>query len=349
MNKKLLAVLMLVVLCVMCIAGFAACQGNNNDDQPNVDDSNNNQNDKPNVGEDNEDDNPNNDKPDAGDNNDGENDKYGIVFSEDYKSAQYGLYPQARVADEVLIAELNALTPSDINGWYLHDGNYYAKQTANVYYNESYAFDDGTPIVNGTEYWFKCEPIVWRVLSGTDGTYCLLSDKLLDAHNFYADYSNRNIDGTTVYANNYAQSDVRAWLNGEFYNTAFALGSRSIKATSVDNSAVTTDDKQNQYVCTNTSDKVYLPSYNDYLNASYGFDTNAAETSATRECKTTDYARATGAWCNKDAGYNGSYWTRSPSSEYNYCAWNVNSGGLLSAYAVDGSSHCVRPCISVSL
>ena len=271
-----------------------------------------------------------------------------VVFSDDLKIAQYGFYPQTRVSDEVLIAELNSLTPSELNGWYLHDGNYYVKQTAKVYSNESYVFDDGTAIVNGTEYWFKCEPIVWQVLSETDGTYYLLSDKLLDAHNFYADYSSRNIGGAIVYANNYAQSGIRAWLSGEFYGTAFALGNADMAETTVDNGGATTDVAENAYACANTQDKVYLPSYKDYLNSSYGFDTNATETSVTRECKTTDYARAAGAWCNKDAGYNGSYWTRSPSSEYNYCAWNVNSGGYLSAYAVDGSSHCVRPCISVS-
>ena len=163
------------------------------------------------------------------------------------------------------------------------------------------------------------------MLGKADGECFLLSDKLLTAHSFYADYNNRNADGGIVYANNYAQSDVRAWLNGEFYNTAFALGGRSVKATSVDNAAVTTDADEHR------------------------LDSNAAETSATRECKTTDYARAMGAWCNRDKGYNGSYWTRSPSSEFYYCAWNVNSAGLLSAYAVDGNSHCVRPCITVSL
>lgn len=271
-----------------------------------------------------------------------------VVFSDDLKTAQYGFYPQTRVSDEAVIAELNALTPSETNGWYLYGGNYYAKQTATVYNNESYVFGDGAAIVNGTEYWFKCEPIVWQVLGETDGTYYLLSDKLLDAHNFYADYSNRNIGGATVYANNYVQSGIRAWLNGAFYDTAFALGNADIAVATVDNGGATTDVAENAYACANTQDKVYLPSYKDYLNSSYGFDTNAAETSATRECKTTDYVRATGAWCNKEMGYNGSYWTRSPSSEYNYCAWNVNSAGLLSAYAVDGSSHSVRPCISVS-
>ena len=71
-----------------------------------------------------------------------------------------------------------------------------------------------------------------------------------------------------------------------------------------------------------------------------------------RTATTTDYARAIGAWSNnKDNAYkyNGSYWTRSPSSSFNYAAWNVNSGGALSEYAVDGASHSVRPCITIKL
>ena len=47
--------------------------------------------------------------------------------------------------------------------------------------------------------------------------------------------------------------------------------------------------------------------------------------------------------------YLGSYWTRSATSEYYYTAWNVNSGGYLSTYTVDDASHCVRPCITISI
>lgn len=279
------------------------------------------------------------------------NHNYDPVFSTDNETIQYGLYPQTHVSDEALVTELNKLTPSETNGWYLYDGNYYAKQTATVYNNESYTFDDGTAIVNGNEYWFKCEPIEWQVLSGANGTYYLLSCKLLDNHNYHTDYAQRTNGGAAVYANNYEQSSIREWLNGYFYNTAFALNNACIKVTSVNNNASTTDVTTNAYACANTQDKVYLPSYQDYLDADYGFAANADDTSATRQCKTTDYARATGAWCNttNKLNYNGSYWTRSPSSEFNYCAWNVNSAGLLSSYAVDGDSHCVRPCISICI
>lgn len=270
------------------------------------------------------------------------------VLSADGKTAKYGFYPQTRVSDTAVIAELNKLSPSQLNGWYLYDGNYYAKQTATVYNNESYVFDDGEAIVNGQEYYFKCEPICWRVLKESDGKYVLLSDKLLDVGAFYGDYLNRTVDGVTVRPNNYSQSDVRSFLNGQFYNTAFALNDSYVQIASVDNGASTTQSASNAYVCADTTDKVFLPSYGDCLNSAYGFAVNN-DVSTSRQCKTTDYARVGGAWCSKTNGLlnNGSYWTRSPSGEFYYCAWNVNSGGYLSEYAVDGASHCVRPCITV--
>jgi len=274
------------------------------------------------------------------------------VLSENKETVQYGFYPQAHVSDETLIATLNTLEPSETNGWYFYNGDYYIKETAKIYNSESYIFDDGTAIVSGSEYWFKCEPIEWKVLSDSNGRYFLLSTMLLDAHNFYKDYANRTINGETIYANNYEQSDVRAWLNNEFFNTAFALNNSYVQEMNVDNSAATLNaDNTNTYICHNTNDKVYLPSYQDYLNGDYGFDSDANNTSTTRVAKTTDYVRTRGAWCNtKDASlkYNGSYWTRSPSSEFYYAAWNVNSGGYLSNYAVDGNTHCVRPCITIN-
>ena len=271
------------------------------------------------------------------------------VLSQDKKTIIYGLYPQTHVSDTILIAKLNTLQPTT-NNWYLYEGSYYCKETANVFKGEDYTFDDGTAIVNGTEYWFKCEPISWDILSNDGVTYYLVTTKLLDTHSFYNSYSNRTNNGQIIYANNYEQSDIRSWLNNYFYNTAFALNNVFIKESNIDNSANTSDAVNNKYSCTNTLDKVFLPTYEDYLNQNYGFESNGGTISISRECKTTDYARARGAWyndTNAQLKYNGSYWTRTATSEFSYCAWNVNSGGFLSTYAVDGTSHCVRPSIYI--
>lgn len=274
------------------------------------------------------------------------------IISEDGKTIEYGFYPQMHVKDEALIAELNKLTKTEVNGWYLYNEEYYYKEEAKVYNSESYTFDDGINIVSGTQYWYKCETIKWQILYDDAGSYFLLSSLLLDAKAYYSNYDIRTIDNTTVYANNYEYSNIRSWLNNEFYNSAFAFNNSYISTTMVENVSTTTDSSNSEFECNDTNDKVYLPSYVDYFNTDYGFEWERYNTSKTRECKTTDYARARGAWCNKDTSglkNNGSYWTRSPSSEFSYCAWNVNSAGYLSSYAVDGESHCVRPCINITL
>lgn len=267
-------------------------------------------------------------------------------LSSDKKTVQYGIYPQSRVKDATVIDALSYLEP-EANGTYLYQGEYYVKESASTYYNSSYTFDDGTTIVNGTSYFFKCEPITWNVLSSSNGSYYVISSKLLDVYNYYNNYNNRLINNNIVYANSYIESDIRSWLNGYFYDLAFTNDNSFIQSTTVDNTASTTDASDNKYACESTSDKVYLPSYKDLLNSNYGF----GDIASTRKAKTTDYARIKGAWVDTNSSQLncGIYWTRSPSSLYSYCAMTVNTGGYLSAHAIDSDDHCVRPCITLTI
>ncbi len=266
------------------------------------------------------------------------------VIDSENGTLTYGLYPQTRVSDEATIASLDALNTIDGNGWWYLDGSYYAKAFASPY-NSNDAFDDGTTIVKGTAYWFKCEPIKWKILSSADdGTYSLVSTVLLDAHRYNAYWSGKDSDG--YYANNYEQSEIRAWLNGDFFNKAFSLGNSIIQTTEVDNSAATTNSSSNSYACGNTEDKIYLLSNQDYCNTAYFAN------AAARQCKTTDWARANGAWYSTDSSYlyNGYYWTRSPySSSDSYYAWYVSYGGGLSYDYVVDSSYAVRPSLRIKV
>ncbi len=259
------------------------------------------------------------------------------VFDNDSKTVTYGLYPQAHVSDTTILTELNKLTTTESNGWYLYNDTYYAKLTAKPY-SSGYTFDDKTTIVSGTTYWFKCEPIKWKILETSDNTYTLLSTVLLDAHRYDSS------------SNNYANSEIRDWLNGTFLNSAFNLDSSLIQKTTVDNSASTTNSSSNSYACSNTNDKIYLLSYRDYLKTSYGF-TSSTSLTTTRECKTTDYARANGARYNTDSSYlyNGWYWTRSPYSGNSYNASSVHSDGHLNRSSVDYSGNCLRPSLQIKV
>lgn len=269
------------------------------------------------------------------------------IVTSDGKSITYGLYPQKNVNDSSLVSALNALTMPELNGWYLYEGDYYAKVDATTC-EEHYSFDNGTAITSGTTYWFKCEPIVWNVLSNTNSEYYVVSSVLLDAHCFDKSESTRTINEKTVYPNNYEYSDIRAWLNNEFYNFAFALGNSHIQITVVDNSASTTRSSSNEYACSNTEDKVFLPSYKDYNNSSYGFLAN------TRRCRTTDWARARGAYYYADSSsylYNGYYCTRSPDNVYSNGACYVDYRGdhRSGIGVVNASDYCVRPALSMKI
>ncbi|MDY4849533.1 MAG: InlB B-repeat-containing protein [Bacilli bacterium] len=272
--------------------------------------------------------------------------------SADGKTITYGLYPQTNVNNSSLVSALNALTTPELNGWYLYEGDYYAKVSATPY-TSTYVFDNGTTIVSGTTYWFKCEPIVWNVLNNNNGEYYIVSSVLLDAHCYYNSTSHRTIDGQIVYANNYKYSGIRAWLNADFYNSAFALGNEHIQTTTVNNSALTTNNSSNSYACANTEDKVFLLSYQDYLNSEYGFEATSryTDTSDTRWCRTTDWARARGASYSTKSSYlyNGYYWTRSPYSIYSDYAWYVYIDGGLGDNRVDSTGYSVRPGLSIKI
>ena len=273
-----------------------------------------------------------------------------VFDHDDYgeETISYGLYPQTNINDSALISALNALTKPDTNGYYFYENAYYAKLSATPYYGSNYNFDNDTAIVSGNIYWFKCEPITWTILTddydgdGMHIDFYLLSNVLLDAHR-YDDNSN-----------NYENSEIRSFLNKDFYNLAFALGDSYIQTTTVDNSASTTNSSPNPYACNNTQDKVFLPSYQDYINSSYGFETSSSYYTETRYCKPTDWARARGANCYNEIGsfhYNGCYWTRSPYYNGYYdtsdTAWLVDVLGNLNYNPVESTYASVRPAIKI--
>ena len=249
----------------------------------------------------------------------------------------YGIYPQTVLTDEELVSNLINNATKQTNGWFLYRGEYYAKLSATPY-RSFYTFDNETTIQQGATYWFKCEPITWNILSNSDGEYYILSSVLLDARR----YGNGS--------NNYEDSEIRSFLNNDFYNLAFTLGNSHIQTTTVNNSASTTDSIENPYACEETKDNVFLPSYQDYINSSYGFSTSTNSTD-TRYCKTTDWARARGTRCYLSEPYlnYGYYWTRSPNSGNSSVAWYVGNDGTLYGNNVNDVDRSVRPALTINI
>ncbi len=285
-----------------------------------------------------------------------------LIFSNDRKTAWYGLYPKTRVSDVELCTTLSRMFIEESNGWYLYEGKYYTKITANPdsYANDSKdeTFDDGTEIRYGQEYWFECERIKWFVCNdeSNNGTYKLVSADLLDCKS-NAYWS--KISGTS--AQNYKNSEMRSWLNDEFYNLAFSLNDSYIQTTEVDNSASSRlGNTNNENTCENTNDKVYLLSSKEmYNNKNVIFG-----------CKTTDYAKANGAYSYngsalvyKDKEYPsfkgyGKSWTRSQHSTYGTfyaISWltyglqgdTYGYGNYIFYYSSNDA--CIQPCITVKI
>lgn len=168
-----------------------------------------------------------------------------------------GKYPQTIVCNDKIIQELDKIETTNSSGYYVYDGIEYAKKKAaeTRYCNNSF-------IINKDQsYYFTVEPILWRILtSNLTNTYTLLSENALRASVF---------DNTS---NNYANSYVRSFINNEIYEEAFNEIEKSKITTSiVDNSAPTTNKNPNPFACEDTYDKVFLLSYRDYRNKSYGF------------------------------------------------------------------------------
>lgn len=216
------------------------------------------------------------------------------VYTRSGNYIYFGEYPQTIKASNVSIT---SNTP-DTDGYYLgSDGERYAKVVADPY-TISYTFSDNSSVIYGNTYYFKVEPIRWRILSESDGNAFILCDSIIATHYYHHTDSSTTIDGQTVYANNYKYSDIRAWLNDEFYKTAFGdLQQALIQTTEVDNSAASTGNS--------SDDKVFLLSYREVRTIAY----------TARQMLTSDFSRATGAYMSTDSSYygNGWWWLRSSS------------------------------------
>ncbi len=230
---------------------------------------------------------------------------------------EFGMFPQTVKADDVTVDESSA----DANGWYLgSDGARYAKVTAAPH--GSCAFSTGAAVESGKTYYFKVEPIRWQVLSDADGTMFLLADRVLANMAYDADCAD------------YAESDIRAWLNDDFLTAAFnAEESAAILVTEVDNSAASTGFAGNDNACENTNDKIFLPSRTEMISTAYNFLKDDGP-DRFREREVSDYAKATGAYAHPEKSAdsaqnyygNGWWWLRSPIdwSDDVACAVHVN-------------------------
>lgn len=207
----------------------------------------------------------------------------------------FGEYPQSLKSSNVNITET-----TDSRGYYLgSDDNYYAKVTATPNHSTRYdsMFGDAenySMIIAGEVYYFKVEPIKWRILAQADGAYTLMADKILDTQIF---------DQESGY---WHESYIRTWLNNDFFTKAFS----ALQRTLVQNSNIIT--KYDEYndafdVEFATSDYVFLPTLDDMTNVSYGFTKQMNGEQPLRQAFTTEFCRAKGVVVSTIAKDNNNY------------------------------------------
>lgn len=225
---------------------------------------------------------------------------------------EFGSYPQTQITDSTLVSALNSISATWRSYGYMSgsgtgwcDGSAkesdYMKYKDVTYNNERYravefsTYRPGLVTYKSAEtcfnyqasngytinnvYWFKFEPIQWRILDPSKGL--VLCNSIIDSQAFnnnlyatgntstwWADYWKDS--ARTIYANNYAKSDIKEWLNDDFYYTAFTEANRKI-------------------ISTQTDGKICLLTRSDTTNNAYGFINDES-----RKAYGTDYAKAQG-------------------------------------------------------
>ena len=196
----------------------------------------------------------------------------------------------------------------------------WAADTTGTAYNNVY----GNGYRINTVYYFKYEPLTWQVLDPDTGF--VLCRNVVDSQNFCntpyyeSPYYYMGAD-SDVRACIYESSDLRIWLNDDFYLTAFSESQKAnIKTAAAD--AV--------------NDKVLLLTKTEANNADYGL------TNGTRATTGTDYAKAQG--LSKDNSSENAIWslrTWIGNNNVDYVKINGELGN--SNGAVIGTFYGVRP------
>ena len=163
------------------------------------------------------------------------------------------------------------------------------------------------------------QPIEWQVLSKENNKMLVISKYGLDCKIFDSS------------SDNWANSEIRNWLNGEFYNKAFnEKEKKSIKSSNLSD--------------VGTTDNVFLLSGDRHGNGevNWYFANNEG-----RRCKATEYAVKNGGYV-ADNGYSW-WWLCSPVpniSDYVYCVVHV---GFVGSSDVHNDGRVVRPALWINL
>ncbi len=306
------------------------------------------------------------------------------------KTFKFGWYPQSEVTDAALKAQLDAAGGKWVSfGYYSGTGAYddgnmaagdwmkykdvvfennkYRAVTFSQYrpshigstFGEDYPNQQSNGYEVNTVYWFKYEPIEWRVLDPATGL--AVTKYILDAQAFNNGLYSKNTEDdyncytdktAAVYATDYSACSLRKWLNDDFYTTAFSATQRkSIASTTLDNRTFYSykypDADPGPYDGASTTDKIFLLSSADVMNTAYGFKSDADKNDLVRRADGTAYAKCCGLWVFvTSSGY--SQWLLRTNLASSQLITFVDNYGKVKGYATtDHTGNGVRPALSI--
>ena len=291
-----------------------------------------------------------------------------VKYTRDGNYIYFGYWPQSCERDETVIAKLNEIAgtpplPRDKTNpfnWESHEGTTYMWQkiviyngtkylgvqmndyrASGVYSLRSYIMENG--YFTFDVYWFKYEPIKWRILTANENSAFIMSDIALDSFSLqpnretvdyngvfatYRKNENGKVDG--IYANNWEYCFLRRWLNETFYNEVFNdLQKEIIKTTHLDNTARSSNPNnnpkyygykenagKNMYAdqCKDTDDKIFLLSLRDITTTAYRFNKDVLAQDPARNIQASDFAKFHGAPMNTNDKKYVTWYTRSPTT-----------------------------------
>ncbi len=220
----------------------------------------------------------------------------------DWSYVTYGNYPQSEIFDEGIIQQIDSVLEDE--GKEEGDVTIDSKK-----YRKAFFYDyPWLPKNGGNYHYYIWEPIKWRVLQYEDSKLLVMADNILDAQCYLNDYKDNNSD--TVNRIKWETSDIRNWLNSEETNEGcslqdipFFLGAFSdFERRYISSQEIKTDQIGGRVSAEETTDdRIFLLSYEELLNAHYGFcpenicgcDYHGGRLagSKTRALHITDYAR----------------------------------------------------------
>lgn len=180
------------------------------------------------------------------------------------------------------------------------------------------------------------EDITWRVLKVEEGRALLITEACLDHVPFDSEAHENNE------SYNWQNSEIRTWLNGEFYDTVFTDAEKAIilNGGAKEKMAISTaaNPMTDIGACGDTYDKVFLLSCDE---AKGLFADNAD-----RAASVTPYAEKNGVRANDG---NGAWWLRTMGSDPNRAAVVLYSGNIqYSGFHVFFGAAGIRPCIWIT-